>query len=145
MDSSLRCNSSRIKMYMNGHWMQGRVKKIQLISLADTLDLQDSWIHGYGNRCLSFLQMADHTMVIVKDKVCLQPDDSTRVKVDYILLQENTSITLEELLHFFDTKCVIADMSNAKWKVRRWKDEAVVLNISFLDTSEKGAFAVQWK
>ncbi len=60
--------------------------------------------------------------------------------VDYILLENNTPVKLEELAAYFKTKKFILSANNYFKKIEEWKKEAVVAGYEMIDIKEKGAF-----
>ena len=59
--------------------------------------------------------------------------------VDYILLENNTSVKLKTLAEYFKTKKFIVSANNSFWKIEQWKKEAVV-DCELIDIKKEGAF-----
>lgn len=64
------------------------------------------------------------------------------LKTDYIVLTNSPKINLERLLKTLQPKTIIADGSNYKSYVERWKATCLKANIPFHSTYEKGAFII---
>lgn len=64
-------------------------------------------------------------------------------KVDYILLENNTSVKLKELAAYFKTKKFILSANNYFQKNEAWKKEAVVAGYEMIDLKEAGAFILK--
>ncbi|HNS18452.1 MAG TPA: ComEC/Rec2 family competence protein [Bacteroidales bacterium] len=145
MDSSFYHDPSRVRMQMNGHFVQSRLKTIRSFSLSEKADYSDDRMHGHQRGYFSVIHLDGRSLVVVNDRFCLTQVDTVRYKADYLLLSGNASVRLEELVRVFDARYVIADMSNAKWRARKWKEEAASLSIPFHDTAERGAFLEKWE
>ena len=61
-------------------------------------------------------------------------------KPDYILLHNSPRINLNRLIDSINPKAIIADASNFKIYVKRWKSTCRDKKIPFHYTNEKGAF-----
>jgi competence protein ComEC len=66
--------------------------------------------------------------------------DFKSIKFDWILLRNSPKINLEQLIKKIQPKLIIADGSNYKSYVRRWKKTCMKKNIHFHDTFEDAAF-----
>lgn len=65
-------------------------------------------------------------------------------KPDYILLTNSPKINLNRLIDSLHPSQIIADGSNYKNDVQRWKNTCKKTNIPFHQTSEKGAFIINY-
>ncbi len=59
--------------------------------------------------------------------------------VDYIFLENNTTVNLTELSEYFKTKKFILSANNAVWKIDQWKTEAAA-DYELIDIKKEGAF-----
>lgn len=64
-------------------------------------------------------------------------------KPDYILLRQSPRINLKRIIDSLQPKLIIADGSNYKSYVQRWKATCVKEELPFHQTSEKGAFIIR--
>ena len=62
-------------------------------------------------------------------------------QVDYLILTQSPKINLERLLDSIQPKTILADGSNYKSYVERWKKTALKRKLPFHYTNEKGAYA----
>jgi competence protein ComEC len=65
-------------------------------------------------------------------------------KPDYILLRNSPKINLNRLVDSLGPRLIIADGSNYKSYVQRWKNTCEKRKIPFHQTSEKGAFVLKY-
>ena len=63
---------------------------------------------------------------------------------DYVLLRQSPKINLNRLIDSIKPKYVIADGSNYKSYVKRWKTICLKRKLPFHQTSEKGAFIIDY-
>jgi len=63
-------------------------------------------------------------------------------KVDYILLENNTSVKLENLIKYFGTKKFILSANNSFYKIKEWKEEAAETNCELIDIKNQGALVL---
>jgi hypothetical protein len=132
-------------MHLKGHWTRSRIKKIRLVSLSDTLMLRDPEVNVHNRKSFSLLQLEECSIILINSRLYIKQNDSTRIHVNYILLRNNAPVSLENVVRAIEAECIIADMSSSKWRVKKWKVEAMELNLCFYDTAEKGAFIRLWK
>lgn len=67
----------------------------------------------------------------------------SKLKPEYIVLTNSPKINLDRLLETFQPKIIIADGSNYKSYVKRWKATCLKAQISFHSTYEKGAYIIE--
>ncbi|MFC4634780.1 ComEC/Rec2 family competence protein [Dokdonia ponticola] len=65
------------------------------------------------------------------------------IKPTYILLRQSPDIHLERLISLYPNTIIIADGSNYKSDISRWKTTCLELKIPFHSTYEKGFFRIQ--
>ncbi|PIV92906.1 MAG: competence protein [Flavobacteriaceae bacterium CG17_big_fil_post_rev_8_21_14_2_50_33_15] len=65
-------------------------------------------------------------------------------KPNYILLRNSPKINLSRLIETLNPEMIIADGSNYKTYVERWKKTCLKTKIPFHQTSEKGAFIINY-
>jgi len=64
-------------------------------------------------------------------------------KPDYILLRNSPKVNLKRLIDSLQPKLIIADGSNYKSYIQRWKATCLKEKLPFHQTSEKGAFIIK--
>lgn len=63
-------------------------------------------------------------------------------KPDVIVLTQGTRVNLERLIEVNKPKIIIADNSNSKYKVERWKKTCLKAKVPFHSTYEKGLYKI---
>lgn len=64
-------------------------------------------------------------------------------KPDVIILTQGTRVNLERLIELNQPKIIIADNSNSKYKIERWKATCIKEKIPFHSTYEKGVYIIR--
>ena len=68
------------------------------------------------------------------------PTFQPKPKLDYILLENNTSAKLKDLVEYFETKKFILSANNSFYKIKQWNEEAVGTDRELIDIKNHGAF-----
>ncbi|MFK7773137.1 MAG: ComEC/Rec2 family competence protein [Saprospiraceae bacterium] len=118
----------------NNRWANG-VKKVNPIYF-ENMKFQSKNIFYQK----PFIQFFDKKIVLLSDTFQFRKD--AKIKVDFIIIQNNPKFNLEEILANFIFKKIIFDTSNSQWKVETWKTNCQKLNIAYYDIFEKGAFEI---
>jgi len=84
-----------------------------------------------------FYSIGGHNLIVVDS---LGNFDFKSVKFDWILLRNSPKINLEKVIKILKPKLIIADGSNYKSYVKRWRKTCAKKSIHFHDTFKDGAF-----
>jgi len=115
----------------NNRWSNG-VKKVTPIHF-ENIEFQSENIFYQK----PFIQFFDKKIVLLDDT--FQFRKGAKIKVDFIIIQNNPKFDLENILQNFIFEKIIFDTSNSQWKVKNWKINCQRLNIQYYDIFEKGA------
>jgi competence protein ComEC len=129
-------------------------KQNNVLKVSHNLDsmsiLKENSIKNYkiGNRIktisedsmLSVYQMNNKTLLVIDSFGIYQV---THFKPNYILLRNSPKINLERLIDSLQPELVIADGSNYKSYLARWKATCIKRKRPFHQTNEKGAFIIK--
>lgn len=118
----------------NYHWSQ-RIQQVKSFNLSDSFHLFHTWM--YQNQIIGFY---DKKIAILNKNIIKKSPH--KIKVNYLLLQGNASIYIENLLDNYDFELLIFDGSNSTWKIKKWKEKCLELGIDYYDINEEGAFMV---
>lgn len=69
---------------------------------------------------------------------CIIPPQ--KIKLDYLVLTNNPSMSIAFLNQVFEVKLFILDAANSLWKIGKWKQECEALHLRFHSIPEDGAF-----
>jgi len=85
------------------------------------------------------LLLAGNTRIVLvgKDFPPYQPEEP--LKTNLVILSQNTTIPIGQLVKMFDFDQLVFDSSNDLWKIREWKKYCDEHQISYYDVREKGA------
>lgn len=87
-----------------------------------------------------FIQFFDKKIVLLDDTFQLRKE--VKIKVDFIIIQNNPNFNMEDISQNFIFEKIIFDTSNSQWKIKKWKTSCQKLSIQYYDIFEKGAFEV---
>jgi competence protein ComEC len=116
LDSTSIINDNAIKAYLIG-------SKTKITSLK--------------NRPKNVYALNNKKMLVVDSLDVYMPQ---KISVDYVLLRESPSINLDRLIKTLNPELIIADASNYKSHVLRWKKTCQSHNIKFHYTVKDGAY-----
>lgn len=80
--------------------------------------------------------------VLIIDSTVQLRTDTTRAKVDLLILSGNPKVYMNRLAQRFQLGQVVVDASVPRWKAALWKRDCAALRIPFYDVEEKGAFVL---
>jgi competence protein ComEC len=86
-----------------------------------------------------YLFNGKYIMVVNKATVSLPS-----VSLDALILSGNSPLQLNLLLQHAQVKQVIADASNAPWRVRQWQQACEAMHIPFHNVAEQGAYYIDF-
>lgn len=129
-------------------WDNGSLRVFYNDSLFDTA--QDTRINAYRDalsiqslteqRLASYILFKDRELLII-DSLCVY--DLATASPTHILLTQSPKINLERLIARYPKATIIADASNYRSYVTRWKATCIQRKIPFHSTYEKGAFSIK--
>lgn len=90
-----------------------------------------------ANKKPSFIKTKSHTVLIIDS---LGVYNLKKIKPNYVLITQSPKINLNRLIDSLKPKQIIADGSNYKSYIARWKATCLKQKIPFHYTGEKGAF-----
>ncbi len=82
----------------------------------------------------------NENLILVLDSLGIYPDSN---KIDIVILTYDPKINLNRILESLQPKMIIADGSNHKSYVKRWKKSCTKKNIAFHFTGTDGAFIIK--
>jgi competence protein ComEC len=85
------------------------------------------------------------TLCKVNNKIILTLNDTKsfaqdEAQADVVVLSGNCKIKLADVYNHYKARIIVADASNAMWKIEQWQKEAATLPLRFHSTSKNGAF-----
>jgi competence protein ComEC len=89
---------------------------------------------------LGNLLFFDKTTILIVDSSGIYPK---KINPNIVVITQSPKINLDRLLTFYHPKVIIADGSNFKSYVQRWKTSCAKMNIPFHATAEKGFYKIE--
>ena len=105
--------------------------------LADNFKVAER-MKSISFRCLENSYKALGKDIYIMDSLAIYPPETG--SIDYLLLTQSPKINLERLVDSLNPKNVIADGSNYKSYIERWKNTCAKKKIPFHYTGEKGSY-----
>ncbi len=132
-DSTLT-ESDYIYNIQNNRWAKGTA---EVIPIKKT-DIQTNNLYKKGN----VLQFYKIKMVIVEQALPINRLIKNRLITDYLVIQKNPLIDIDQLLNYYDFKTIIFDSSNTSWSVKKWVKSCEQLDIPYHNVKQDGAFTI---
>jgi len=118
----------------NNRWAVGSKQVIPI----DKNNFEANHLIKKGN----LFQFHDKRMILINQGFSTNMRIKKRFRCDYMLLQNNPTITLEQLTKRYKFRALIFDGSNDYWFIKKWKAICKDSNIAFHDTRDKGACVI---
>ncbi|MFT3682525.1 MAG: ComEC/Rec2 family competence protein [Ferruginibacter sp.] len=119
-------------LLQNFHLKPGRIA-LQLDKRTDTLP-------GLFNKD-NFFEFAGQRIFIADGSVTFAAADK-KVNIDVIIISKNPKLYIAQLLTVFDCGQIVFDASNSLWKIEKWKQDCLQLNLRHHSIPEQGAFVL---
>lgn len=124
---------------------------LHISSSIDSLDIKENLIKSYviGSGINDAVKTLPHNNLFHFNKEVILVIDSLGIYMfkslnpSIVLLQHSPKINLERLLYTYHPKMIIADGSNYKSYIERWKQTCVKKETPFYSTMQKGAFILK--
>ena len=128
--SSKSDTANKIKFAVENHRMRLKINELETCEF-NVSEKYPNFIYHFG-----ISQFQGYKMAILDN----MPTNNLILSVNTVLLHQNARLNIADLQQRIRFDSVIFDGSNARWRVEKWKNECRSLNISYYDTSEKGAW-----
>ncbi len=145
--SSLSGKEKKLNYHVKSNWLALGVNDEKLLDISQMNDqyffrnfmiiqnphffLKQNYIGFYNKTMAVFNRYYYHSPETITGK---------KLKVDYILLSENSPVTIQTLLRLFDFKKIIIDASNSRYKINQWKTACQSTGVNYYLVTEQGAF-----
>ncbi len=138
-------SNDKIKYTASNNWLKKGLDEEKFINLSSNKDNILSNISKIDNNSVFF----KHNFIGYKDIKIFVADNNFfpaiftfkhKIKVDYIIMSNNTSSKLEDIDKKFDFKTIIIDSSNDNYHINSWLKENQHLSLNLHDVNSQGAF-----
>lgn len=89
---------------------------------------------------LENLAFFDNNKILILDSLGIFPKN---INPNIVVITQSPKINLDRLLNIYQPKIVVADGSNFKSYVKRWKASCIKMKIPFQATAEKGFYKIE--
>ncbi|MBU8891632.1 MAG: competence protein ComEC family protein [Bacteroidales bacterium] len=127
-DSDVDIATDNIAYSVSPLWRKQKIKKI------------NPYEPNTSDKYFTSFTFGDKKILHLKNNNILSFRSLTKIKINYIILSENTDINISELISYFEFDNIIFDSSNSFYKIRNWKKECDNFDIKFHNVAENGAF-----
>ncbi|MCX6297069.1 MAG: hypothetical protein NTX97_13610, partial [Bacteroidetes bacterium] len=88
------------------------------------------------------IQFFDKKMMIIKKAIKFKNEESEKLDLDYLIVSNNTKMSISEINQLFHAKMIIFDSSNSDYNINSWKNECIAMNQEYRAVTETGAFEI---
>lgn len=128
-DRDLISNQSLINFHISGN--RGAMKVNNSKESDNNVFIRDNYIQFFNKRIL-----------VIKSKKQIAESSPIYNSVDYLILENNANVSIDELKAFCDFKFLIIDSSNKINQTKKWKKECMLANINVYSVLDSGAFVL---
>lgn len=101
---------------------------------TSTLFVKDEAIQFYTKR-----------IIILKDagKIKVLYQEGKSMVVDYVIVSKNVNVRMKEVLGVYKPRCVVFDLSNSFYRIKKWEKECRVLHQLYYSIADSGAYIAE--
>lgn len=145
-DFKMKENKSKLLFHVQNNWIQKGVESEKIINLNKlTKRNQLSNLYTINSEILfnkeAYFQFYDKKIVLITNNFQL-PKVTKPLKLDYLIITQNTKHKIKDLTTVFQPKKIIIDASNSNFITKKLKTEAEELNINYWSVPDNGAFEI---
>lgn len=101
-------------------------------------------IRHFNKDSLNVLRLNGKKIVVIPQKHSIKIPEQ-KFKTDLLLVTNNCPLSLQTLTQQFDFETIVFDASNSDYTAKRYSDEAILLNLHYINTRESGAYILNLK
>jgi competence protein ComEC len=131
-DSVFAKNESGLLFHVKHNWWELGLNESKIISTnihLENLSIDDNYIQFYEKR-----------IVILNKEFNTDNTITNPLKLDYLIISNNTKMSIANIQKMFDAKTIIFDSSNSDYLVNKWKEDCIKLHQSYYSVNDSGAF-----
>lgn len=127
-DSLSLSNVKKNDFYVSNYRIKKGVTKCTLI----TSDFKDENFLKLGN----VVRFFDKDLIIINHRVYYEKNPKEKLKIDYLILDNNPPVKIKNLLKMIEPKTIIFSTNNSKYKIQHWENECRLLKIPCKDLAD---------
>ena len=131
--------SDKEEMYttQNNRWAVGN-PKITPIN-GDKMDEPNLMKRG------NIIQFFNKRITLVNQPTSKNYELKEKLFTNYILIQDNPKIDIQQLTKIYDFEKIIFDGSNSNWAIKQWKASCDKAELNYYDVKHEGAYIIDAK
>ena len=140
----------QIEFSAKNNWLKKGLESEKYINLKAGKETVLSNVAATDNTSVfykrKFISFGEYKAFVVDDdfKALILDENYKKPKVDYLILSNNPSLSLTEILEYFDFNMIIIASSNSQKNLDKWKAENDSLKLDVFDVAEQGAFVLSY-
>ncbi len=137
-------NKKMIRYAAYNNWLFLKAKNVRNIYTDNLFKQGDTSLYLNKNIFYrnNFLNYYNKKFLFVNNDDLLHFKSNCKMKVDYVVLMNNTKVILDELSELIDFKEIIFDSSNGYKQIKYWKKECEKRKIKYFSVPDMGAFSL---
>jgi hypothetical protein len=129
-------NYKSMQFHILHNWWENRVAYNHISQFDKHFQYEKGKIFFQKNNFICFFDKR----IVILDAEDHKRYKGKKIKVNFVVLNNNPEIKLQDISDYFECDMIIADCTNSYQNINRWKREAVSRDIKFWNVSEIGAF-----
>ena len=136
-DTIFAKDDKRLLYHVKHNWWDSGINETKITSTdieTNNLTIINNYIQFYTKRIVVINNQYNTKHLGILD---LQP-----IIIDYLIISKNPKIKMENILKLYSPKMIVFDSSNSFYRLKKWKQECVILNQEYYSVNESGALVV---
>lgn len=122
----------KLLFHVRHNWWELGLNKQRIIS--ENIRTADAYVQD------NYIRFADKRIAIWNKMYPVKNSGRKLLKLDYLILSNNSKATIAEILKLYEAKTIVLDSSNQEYKIEKWKRECRELHQEFYSVPDNGAF-----
>jgi competence protein ComEC len=139
-------NKSKIQYNVKNNWINLGADKEQMIDL-ENLSNADTTVHLNNKRVFiknNFLGFYNKRILYLNNELVIPADmESQKISIDYLILADNVSISIEKILNCYNVGQIIIDSSNSAKYKNKWIEQCKIAKQPCFSVIDQGAFQIE--
>ncbi|MEM1119342.1 MAG: ComEC/Rec2 family competence protein [Bacteroidota bacterium] len=93
----------------------------------------------------NFIQFGNQRLVLIDRGNSIVNHSDKKFRTNYLLLQNNPKIDVEQIIRNYDFDQLIFDGSNTSWNIKKWKASCDEIGLAYYDVQQSGAYVADLK
>ena len=121
-------DKNKLAFHVENYHIKRQIKHTKVV----TDDLQENNFLKIGN----FIQFSGINIFIINQKIYYEENKKEKLKVDYLIIDNNPSVKIKNILKMIDFDYIVFSSNNSKHKIKKWIKECDFMNVKYKNLSE---------